>query len=419
MSTPLENSPLSRDPYTDPNLALRNFNAYFGKLRKDYGEDAIRAAGITPRVLAEIQATLRKVQMDPRATPEQHRQADRDANAMLVQKMTSPLTRPAPATQTVAASELDALERANKPAQVVAASPFAVTPEVEVRGVMPSMPETVRPVAPENAPFMDDYLKRLAASRAAQPTPPMPEMEVRPPMPVPSATDYIASMVTPPMPPAPSMAQPDVMPPTMLPMPMQPVGSPALLGDAPRPIDPSMVPSTAPGILPGITQQQPAAPSMNTQPGADFDRNVARQIFDSEFRTLREKYGDEGLRSAGLTPRTLASLQAPLTNVQRDNTISYDQSSAALEDALQKLRGYNFGGAQPAAPMQPAAPAPGMGGTLGGLLGGLLPKPPTNVVDPGMNIPADPNFRFGTSLQAPNPNAQGMALGGLINKYYR
>jgi hypothetical protein len=119
---------------------------------------------------------------------------------------------------------------------------------------------------------------------------------------------------------------------------------------------------TAPGILSGITQQQPAAPSMNTQPGADFDRNVARQIFDAEFRTLREKYGDDGLRAAGLTPRTLASLQAPLTNVQKDNTISYDQSSAALENALQQLRGYNFGGAQPAAapaaPMQPAAPAP-------------------------------------------------------------
>jgi len=124
------------------------------------------------------------------------------------------------------------------------------------------------------------------------------------------------------------------------------------------PMQSTPMPSTAPGILPGIMQQQPAAPSMNTQPGADFDRNVARQIFDSEFRTLREKYGDDGLRAAGLTPRTLASLQAPLTNVQKDNTISYDQSSAALENALKQLRGYNFGGAQPAAPMQPAAPAP-------------------------------------------------------------
>lgn len=137
---------------------------------------------------------------------------------------------------------------------------------------------------------------------------------------------------------------------------------------------------------------------MNTQPGADFDRNVARQIFDAEFRTLREKYGDDGLRAAGFTPRTLSSLQAPLTNVQKDNTISYDQSSAALEDALQKLRGYNFGGAQP------AAPAPIMGGTLGGTLGGMM----ADVPPPMSSTP-----------QAPNPITQGMAMGGLINKYYR
>jgi hypothetical protein len=137
---------------------------------------------------------------------------------------------------------------------------------------------------------------------------------------------------------------------------------------------------------------------MNTQPGADFDRNVARQIFDSEFRTLREKYGDDGLRAAGLTPRTLSALQAPLTNVQKDNTISYDQSSAALENALKQLRGYNFGGAQP------AAPAPIMGGTLGGTLGGMM-------------TPASPSMP--NTPQPPNPITQGMAMGGLINKYYR
>jgi hypothetical protein len=67
-------------------------------------------------------------------------------------------------------------------------------------------------------------------------------------------------------------------------------------------------------------------------------------------------------------------------------------------------------------PMQPTAPGtyiPGLG-----LRNLFAPKPPTNVVDPGFNIMGDPNFRFGTSPQAPNPNAQGMAMGGLINKYY-
>jgi hypothetical protein len=419
-----------QEPKFDPNAALREFNAYFGSLRKDYGEDAIRGAGFTPRDLSLLQASLRKLQMDPNATPEQHRQAYQQARDALAQRITTPLaaSRPTPS----APPEVEV--RGVRPPDVVnAPMPMPVEAprsEMAVRGVMPSMPDTraleaEKAATEKNAPFMDDYLRRLAASQAAQPMPaPMvgngdfrptaaqlaeynagrikghwnsdtgvfenpfvpPPTDTRevsgyrspvpgtnsgdtrifadqpPPAPVPSATDYIASMVTPPRPPAPSMAQPDVMPPTMLPMPMQPVGSPALLGDAPRPIDPSMVPSTAPGILPGITQQQPAAPSMNTQPGADFDRNVARQIFDAEFRTLREKYGDEGLRAAGFTPRTLASLQAPLTNVQKDNTISYDQSSAALENALQQLRGYNFGGAQPAAapaaPMQPAAPAP-------------------------------------------------------------
>ena len=518
MASPLENSPLRKDPYTDPNLALRNFNAYFGKLREKYGDEGLRASGITPRVLAEIQATLRKVQMDPSATPEQHRQADRDANAMLVQKMTSPLTRTAPAK--AAAPKAAATKPAPKPAPKAAPNPFAdpnyalrqlndyfgglrkdygedairgagftprdlaemqaslrklqmdprATPEqhqqayqqardalaqrittpltaarkpveVEVRGVRPpdgvgappSMPVPMvgngdfRPTAAQIADYNAGRVKgqwnsdRGVFEDTFVPPPtdtrevtgyrtPAPGVRggdtrifaapVTPP--VPSATDYIASIVTPPKPVDPSMmsptmlgnapprpvapppmAQPDVMPPLNIAddpsrgvidnrigpgfgKPMQPEptlsdmfkggigGIRDMLSSQPTPT----MPSTAPGILPGIMQQQPAAPSMNTQPGADFDRNVARQIFDSEFRTLREKYGDSGLRAAGFTPRTLASLQAPLTNVQKDNTISYDQSSAALENALKQLRGYNFGGAQPAAPMQPAAPAP-------------------------------------------------------------
>ena len=353
-STPPTPKAPVKDPFDNPNSAIRAFNDYFRSLRNEYGEDAIRALGFGKADLAKLQGPLTKMLSDPSVTTEQRRQAFNQARDALAQRITTPLAA----------------------ARSTPSAPPVGTPvEVEVRGVRPpdgvgappSMPETVRPVMPE---------------MAVRPpvTPPMPEIEVRrpppPPIPlhvdpgprtpVPSATDYIASMVTPPKP-----AE----------LPMPPVGSPALLGDAPRPVDPSMVPvgspallgnaprpgitpmqPTAPGILPGITQMQPAAPSMNTQPGADFDRNVARQIFDAEFRTLREKYGDEGLRAAGFTPRTLSALQAPLTNVQKDNTISYDQSSAALENALQQLRGYNFGGAQPAAapaaPMQPAAPLP-------------------------------------------------------------
>jgi hypothetical protein len=369
-----------QEPKFDPNAALREFNAYFGSLRKDYGEDAIRGAGFTPRDLSALQASLRKLQMDPNATPEQHRQAYQQARDALAQRITTPLAaaRPTP----------------------------SAPPEVEVRGVMPTPVEAPRPVMPVRPQI------EVPVTPVTPPPPMRLYVDPEPPMPVPSATDYISSMVTPPSPIDPSMMSPTMLgnappmpvapPPMVGPVepplniaddpsrgvidnrigpgfgkPMQPDVKPTLgdmlkggIGSMLPPMQSTPMPSTAPGILPGIMPQQPAAPSMNTQPGADFDRNVARQIFDSEFRTLREKYGDEGLRAAGFTPRTLASLQAPLTNVQRDNTISYDQSSAALEDALQKLRGYNFGGAQPAAPV--AAPA-----------------------------------------------AQGMAMGGLINKYYR
>ena len=428
-STPPPPKAPPTNPFTDPNYALRQLNEYFGSLRKDYGEDAIRGAGFTPRDLSLMQASLRKLQMDPNATPEQHRQAYQQARDALAQRITTPLAAARPTPSAPPEVEVRGV-MPTPPMPVEAPRPeMAVRPVEAPRPVMPEMPVTpprpaelppkpggnipsviftgegympnpaytadvamqrYRAELPNNNYYSPQerqqimssienayaqpgatgeqvnnaYQNASAAATRARP-------QVGPAAPVPSATDYISGLngsgsnaiVA-----SPHSAPPVALPMPM-PMPMQPVGSPALLGDAPRPIDPSMVPSTAPGILPGITQQQPAAPSMNTQPGADFDRNVGRQIFDAEFRTLRDKYGDDGLRAAGLTPRTLASLQAPLTNVQRDNTISYDQSSAALENALQQLRGYNFGGAQPAAPM-PAG-------------------------------------------------AQGMAMGGLINKYYR
>ncbi len=396
------------NPFANPNYALSQLNAYFGGLRKDYGEDAIRGAGFTPRDLSAMQASLRKLQMDPRATPEQHQQAFNQARDALAQRITTPLA--------------------------AARKPVAPTPEITVRGVMAAAPQMLVPmvgngdfrptaaqIADHNAgrikghwnsdtgvfenPFVPPPTDTREVSGYRTPAPGVRGGDTRifadqpPPAPVPSATDYIASMVTPPRPIDPSMMSPTMLgntpprpvapPPMAGPVepplniaddpnrgvidnrigpgfgkPMQPDVKPGLdmlkggIGSMLPPMQSTPMPSTAPGILPGIMQQQPAAPSMNTQPGADFDRNVGRQIFDSEFRTLREKYGDEGLRAAGLTPRTLASLQAPLTNVQRDNTITYDQSSAALENALKQLRGYNFGGAQPAAPMQPAAPAP-------------------------------------------------------------
>jgi hypothetical protein len=432
-ATPKPAPKAAPNPFADPNYALSQLNAYFGGLRKDYGEDAIRAAGFTPRDLSAMQASLRKLQMDPRATPEQHQQAFNQARDALAQRVTTPLTaarkpvapqmpvpmvgngdfRPTAAqlaeynagrikgqwnsdtgvfenpfvppptdTREVSGYRTPAPGVRGGDTRIFADQPPAAPrPQIEVRpevmpipvtpplpadypadlrapgGGIPSVIFTGEGYKPNPAYTADVAMQRYRAelpnnnyyspeerqqimssieSAYAQPGATGKQVsdayqnasfaatrarpKVGPAAPVPSASDYIANGVP--------------------------------------PMQSTPMPPTGPFISPGTMQQQPAAPSMNTQPGADFDRNVGRQIFDSEFRTLREKYGDEGLRAAGLTPRTLASLQAPLTNVQRDNTITYDQSSAALENALKQLRGYNFGGAQPAAPMQPAAPAP-------------------------------------------------------------
>ena len=325
-STPPTPKALPANPFTDPNYASRQLNEYFGSLRKDYGEGAIRGAGFTPRDLSLMQASLRKLQMDPSATPEQHRQAYQQARDALAQRITTPLAAAQPMLET-ARPEIPVTPPTPMPAEV-GPMPYSILRNPGAAGTLTPSQSQLNAFyaaggegARGSETIWNPYTGAFEKAQYSQPTSAAvtPQMAVPVTPPVPSATDYISGL--------------------------NGSGSNEIV-------------ATQPGILPGITQQQPAAPSMNTQPGADFDRNVARQIFDAEFRTLREKYGDQGLRSAGFTPRTLSALQAPLTNVQKDNTISYDQSSAALEDALKQLRGYNFGGAQPAAPAPMTAPVP-------------------------------------------------------------
>ena len=88
MSTPVPTNP---NPFVDPNNALRQFNQYFGDLRKQYGEDAIRQVGFEPKEFQDLQASLRKLQLDPRATPEQHREAYMQARDTLARRLTTPL----------------------------------------------------------------------------------------------------------------------------------------------------------------------------------------------------------------------------------------------------------------------------------------------------------------------------------------
>ena len=330
MSTPI---PAQPNPFTDPNNALRQLNEYYDGLLRDYGEDAIRAMGFGETDFAALQASLRRLQMDPSATPEQHRQAFMQARDILAQKVTTPLAstrayaqvpqvqrspqsaadiaagvvQSSPAMLSPAAPTQEQLyEYARSVAQgqeslwdprigkfvpvptAAAASPFAITPEVEVRGVMPTPEVEVRGVRPAAVG----------------------------PMPVPSASDYIADMAlpTPRMPMSPVMLgnapqMPVVSPPMMVPVeapldvadypymgvidnrvgpgfgkPMQPVVSPSLSdmlrgSMLPQMQPTSTMPSTAPGLLAPLAP--PAAPLMNPQPG-----------FDSEFKSLREKYGN-------------------------------------------------------------------------------------------------------------------------------
>lgn len=366
MSTPI---PAQPNPFTDPNSALRQLNEYYNGLLRDYGEDAIRAMGFGEADFAALQASLRKLQMDPSATPEQHRQAFMQARDILAQKVTTPLAstrayaqvpqvqRPPQSAADIAAgvvasplpvqmsapTQEQLYEYARSVAQgqeslwdprigkfvpvptAAAASPFAVTPEVEVRGVRPEMP--VMPVMP--APMVGNGDFRPTAAQLAEynagrikgywnsdtgvfenpfAPPPMPlYVDPEPPMPVPSASDYIADMALP-TPRRTPLVPPPMMGPVEAPLniadypsmgvidnrvgpgfgkPMQPVASPSLSDMLRGSMLPQMqptptMPSTAPGLI-----APPMQPSMNTQP-----------TINREFNMLRERYADEGLRPA-------------------------------------------------------------------------------------------------------------------------
>jgi hypothetical protein len=262
MTTPINTQP---SPFTDPNNALREFNAYFGSLRKDYGEDAIRAMGFTPRDLAALQASLRKLQMDPTATPEQHRQAYMQARDTLAQRITTPLAstrsyaqvqgleqpspqsaadiaagvvQPAPAMLPMATPTQEQLyEYARGVAQgqqslwdprigkfvpaptEAAASPFAVAPMTggaPVEAFMPSAPSVGAPSvgAPPPMPDMQALMAEKAAAEAAAAAAAYPTyVDPGPPTTVPSASDYIADMARPtPMPVTPMPVTPTPVP---------------------------------------------------------------------------------------------------------------------------------------------------------------------------------------------------------------
>lgn len=314
----------------DPNAALRDFNQYFGTLRKQYGSDGLRNMGFTPRDLAALQASLRKLQMDPTATPEQHSAALREAMGTLGQRLTPPSTV-APTPQPVAGANLQ------------------LQPDGSWRNMTPEE--------------VDAFRQRLASQMtpgvAPQPAAPAPIPQVEPPRQVTPVPPEIVTAL-PPTPPA------------------------------SNPVSNFIANMNAPAAAPA------AQPSMNTQPGADFDRNIFTRMLNDQFSQLRQKYGDAGLRSAGFTPSTLAGLQGNLRRLSMDPSSTYDQNSAALEAALASMNGYFSPGAgqtggqqvvpQPTpmpqpGPMPPPMPQP--------MAQPMTVQPPTNVGGPSPVAPPE------------------------------
>lgn len=294
------------EPAFDPNAAIRQFNEYFSGLLKRFGDAGLRSMGITPRDIAALQGGLRRLQLDNSATPEQHSAALRDAMSSLGNLLTSPELRGTGLTPVAQMPSINS----GAPAQPAASTPTAeqlARHEQELKSNLNIVSSRWDPTAGAGAG---------AYEYTVSPTP-MPT-----PMPTPP------QVVTPP-----PIAMPDTMP---------PMANPA----AANPISNFIANMNAPAAQPVTPPAAVAAPSMNTQPGADFDRNIFTRMLNDQFSQLRQKYGDAGLRSAGFTPSTLAGLQGNLRRLSMDPNSTYDQNSAALEAALASMNSYNFGGGQ-------------------------------------------------------------------------
>lgn len=155
----------------------------------------------------------------------------------------------------------------------------------------------------------------------------------------------------------------------------------------------------------------------------------------------------DNVRNGRLTMEQANALKAPVFEATKlgNTTEGYNQAQKAMIAAQQQ-----FMPAQPQEimvtpyqrmpeivappPPMPVMPPPVQGGGIGAFLGkpgevpqgvGMPPqlpnmfKPPQPTgVDNTTFIAGDPNFRFGETPQVKAPNAQGMAMGGLLRKYY-
>jgi len=359
MSTPVPTNP---NPFVDPNNALRQFNQYFGDLRKQYGEDAIRQVGFEPKEFQDLQASLRKLQLDPRATPEQHRAAYMQARDTLARRLTTPL-------------------EATRSYSVVQQPKPAPSPSVGNDGIVTPMP-VERPVM--NLPTQEQlysYARAVGRGETGQwdPTRGVFVMTAQPPQPQGGLTQA-------------QQPQPPIMP---QPPEREVIGQrspiPGVHGGDTRIFAPTTQPPMA---LPGGT-------------GYDEQGNMIRSKPDylSGIGSLLANFG-KGMGNAPTQPKFIGQ---HFTGDAPPPGKKYIETPEGLVPV----------------PINDVPVRPAMGPRLGGSLGmpmqgvGMAPQMPQGMTL--SNVPRQltlSNVPMQGAAPQPVSAPQGMAMGGLLRKYY-
>lgn len=422
MSTPVPTNP---NPFVDPNNALRQFNQYFGDLRKQYGEDAIRQVGFEPKEFQDLQASLRKLQLDPRATPEQHREAYMQARDTLARRLTTPLE----------ATRSYSMVQQPKPAP---------SPPVANDGTMPLVtPMTV--MSPDmKSPTQEQlysYARAVGRGETGQWDPARGTfvMTAQPPQPQQGGL---------------TQAQQPVMPSIATPPPPSPI--------PPQPPMPAFDPNAA------LQTFNKRAAGLNASGKGLFASGMVPdefRMYQGVLRNLQlnpnstpEQHADILNKSmaflnqySGATPQPMVDPNVPYRPTGPD-VFNPDGTPVVMKP---KGIGGTLGATRMTPPDMPVGPVtpmpynpinttteedlrgrPGSGMGIGAFLGspgeaiqagGMLPrlaemfnpKPRQgSFVDTMPKAIEDPNFRFGETTQQMPQNAQAMAMGGLLRKYY-
>lgn len=390
-------------PAFDPNAALRDFNQYFMGLYKQYGDEGLRNMGFAASDLQGLQKGLRELQLNPNSTPEQHQQAYQQARDTLAQRLTTPQPTAAQLAQhaqtlksdpNIVSSRWDPTAGGGAGAYEYTSAPRPQPlPE---RPRLADGPGTVPPWAVPPLPPADIVVK-------GQPyVPPLPPEDIvakgQPYMP--PVSKYIANMNAPAQGLGASIGA-AVVPPEDRQAAVQntaynPINT-TLVGDIQRSAPGTGLGSLSPNGLAAAPIQAPT-----------FDRNAALRQLNQSYGNLRNVYGEDALRAAGLQPSVLQGFQRDLRGLQLNNNSTQDQHTAALQNAMNTLNSFTnnlkpialpqgdgsyLPVGQPSAPPLPAHP-----------MQPPIPAPPL-VKETGMALPMTP-------APQPTPPPQGMYRGG-------